>query len=337
MGTRLRPITLLKAKPAVPFLNRPLIHYSLDMFADLGINEIGVNLHYLPETIKEALTHRSESIQYSFEPEILGTAGALLKLSNFIGDDHFVVSNGKIYFEQDLSPAVEFHQKSGALATMIVVPYHPGDPFEPLYVDTSGNIVGFARNGYVPRGLTEAELPRAGVYTGVQILSPAILEMIPQGFCDIVTDIYSRLIRQGGVFNAYFSQGFWCESSTPRSYLKNSLEVLSRRGADPSKEVSLAGSSKAVIVGNSVQLPSSADLQNCVVWENSGVGDHCCLRNCVVTSGAEIPRGMQIADSVILPGSLGMADDFPRCVQRHETCLIWPFEPDQSRLKKSGS
>lgn len=337
IGTRLRPITLLKAKPAIPFLNRPLIHYSLDMFAGLGIDEIGVNLHYLPETIKTALSNRTERIHYSFEPEILGTAGALLELREFIGDDPFVVSNGKIYFEQDLSPALEFHRRTGALATMIVIPHRPGDAFDPLYVDSDRNIVGFARNGYVPRELAESERPSAGVYTGVQILSPEILRMIPKGFSDIVTDVYSRLIQEGGAFKAFFSDAFWCESSTPRRYLQNSLEVLSRQRAPGSKGAGLAGTSKAVIVGNSVQLPASANLDNCIVWDNVEVGDHCRLRNCVVTSGAEIPRGAQITDAVVLSGSMGIDKDFPQYVRRHETCLIWPFAPDQSRSKKSGS
>src|SRR5437764_532988 len=79
-GTRLWPLTEDRTKPAIPFLNRPLIAYAVDYLAAHGIRDIIVNLHHQPESIRRALGDGSAlgvRLHYSFEEEILGTSGAI--------------------------------------------------------------------------------------------------------------------------------------------------------------------------------------------------------------------------------------------------------------------
>src|SRR5215470_10727186 len=112
-GTRLWPLTEDRTKPAIPFLNRPLITYSVDYLASFGIRDLIVNLHHQPESIKMALGDGSEagvSIQYSLEEKILGTSGALDRVRNALLDDDFVVVNGKIVTDLDLKKAIEEHK-----------------------------------------------------------------------------------------------------------------------------------------------------------------------------------------------------------------------------------
>src|SRR3982751_6545568 len=98
-GTRLWPLTEDRTKPAIPFMNRPLISYTVEYLASYGIQEIIINLHHQPDSIRRVLEDGSRlgvSIQYSYEEEILGTSGALDRMRDHLIGDEFVVINGKI-------------------------------------------------------------------------------------------------------------------------------------------------------------------------------------------------------------------------------------------------
>src|SRR6478735_8713646 len=93
-GTRLWPLTEDRTKPAIPFLNKPLVTYCVEYLRDAGIHEIVVNLHHRPDSVERALGDGrafGTSITYSREEEILGTGGAIDKVREFFGDDDFVV------------------------------------------------------------------------------------------------------------------------------------------------------------------------------------------------------------------------------------------------------
>ena len=127
LGTRLQPLTRLRAKPAVPFLGRPLIHYSLDLISELNPTAIVVNLHHLPETVLSAVQQYKRpgdgkplEVLFSEEATIQGTAGGVRQAGKWLEADHVVVINGKIYSDLELSTAVGFHCREEALATLVV-------------------------------------------------------------------------------------------------------------------------------------------------------------------------------------------------------------------------
>src|SRR5215207_6776960 len=91
-GTRLWPLTEDRTKPAIPFLNRPLISYTVEYLASFGIRDIIINLHHQPDSIRRALGDGSSlgvRIQYSHEEEMLGTSGALDRVRADLADDDF--------------------------------------------------------------------------------------------------------------------------------------------------------------------------------------------------------------------------------------------------------
>ena len=142
LGSRLRPLTWLRAKPAVPLLNRPLIRYAFDLLDSLRVREVVVNLHHLSGSVARALDGVAPAVRLSPEREILGTAGAVGRVRDFWGPKPFVVCNGKIYFEQRLGPVLAAHQESGALATLVLVPRRPEDPFRPVFLDGDSRLAG---------------------------------------------------------------------------------------------------------------------------------------------------------------------------------------------------
>src|SRR5687767_405306 len=125
-GTRLFPLTIDRTKPAIPFLGKPLVGYVAEYIAKFGITDVVVNLHHQPQSVIDALGDGSDfgvRIEYTLEaPDILGTAGALDNARHLLGDEPFVIVNGKIITDIDIGSAIETHKNSGSLATMILKP-----------------------------------------------------------------------------------------------------------------------------------------------------------------------------------------------------------------------
>ncbi|MGH9339811.1 MAG: sugar phosphate nucleotidyltransferase [Acidobacteriota bacterium] len=296
LGTRLRPLTCFRAKPAVPFLNKPLIQYSLELLRQIQVEEVVINLHHLPETVVEAV---GEKGSFSYEEQILGTAGALGKVREILAGSTIIVSNGKIYFEEDLSRAVEFHRESGARVTLVLVPFSEGDPFNPVLVDDDSNIIAFFGRNHPSRDRKGAAKPY--IFTGIHILSPQVLDFIPEGPSDTVTDLYPKLMQAGHKIKGFVSQAYWAECSTPRRYLEKSLEVLRRRDLENLLESEIEAECRSVIAGSSVEVGRGTVLENCIFWDRVEVGAGCSLKNVILTSDVRLPAGVRLDGALITP------------------------------------
>ena len=110
-GTRLWPLTVGRTKPALPFLNRPLIAYTIEYLKRHGVEDLIINLHHEPDSVREQIGDGSDygvRIDYSVEePEILGTSGALDRVRDRLDKETFLVINGKIITDIDLNAALE--------------------------------------------------------------------------------------------------------------------------------------------------------------------------------------------------------------------------------------
>src|SRR5215210_8023153 len=146
-GTRLWPLTEDRTKPAIPFLNRPLIAYTVEYLASYGIRDIIVNLHHQPDSIRRALGDGARfgvSIHYSYEEEILGTSGALDRVRDLLADGDFVVINGKIVTNIDLNEAISAHRGNNAIATLVLRENTAREHFSIVEIDVGGRIIRFA-------------------------------------------------------------------------------------------------------------------------------------------------------------------------------------------------
>src|SRR5258707_13445075 len=122
-GSRLWPLTADRTKPALPVLGKPLVGYVAEYLAQQGIEDVIVNLHHRPDSVRAALGDGSQfgvHLQYVHEPVILGTSGALDNARELIGTETFVVINGKLITDIDLRAAIETHRRTGALATLVL-------------------------------------------------------------------------------------------------------------------------------------------------------------------------------------------------------------------------
>jgi mannose-1-phosphate guanylyltransferase len=285
LGTRLWPLTCDRAKPAVPFLGKPLIAGLIDLLARHGFDRAVVNTHHLPESIARALaeTPHNVDVRLSHEPEILGTAGALAKaLASGALDPArpTIVINAKLYTDIDLGRVAEAHAASGALVTMVLKPNVEREHFREVLVE-GDRIVGFGA-GRVPEG------PNPLLFTGIHVLEPEVVATIPLAFSDTVQDVYPPLIRDRRVAAHIDHDGRWWEFSTLARY--HSLHV---RAAEE-------GFGADVSLSEGARVSPRAIAHRAVLWENASIEDGAVVEDAVLGSDVVIPRGAIVRSAVVV-------------------------------------
>lgn len=292
-GTRLFPLTIDRTKPAIPFLGKPLVGYVAEYVAKFGFEEVVVNLHHQPESVKKALGDGSDygvKIHYTEElPNILGTAGALDNARHLLEDDTFVIVNGKLITDIDISEAVETHRKSGALATMILKPNVRREKFTEVLTEKD-LIKGF---GDFTKPLTEDEIkdteneiPTPLMFTGIHILEPRVFDYIPRGvYSDIVPTFYSPAIANGERIVAHITDANWFELSTIPRYLDISLAMMN--GAN-------------VCAGENCVVSGRATVRDSVMWDNVSIGDDAHLYRTIIADDVRIEPGEQFENVAIV-------------------------------------
>jgi NDP-sugar pyrophosphorylase family protein len=303
----------------------PLIQHSLGLLQTAGVGTVVINLHHHPDSIRRAVASCTQKTLFSHEPRTLGTAGALAKVRELLGQSTFILVNGKIYFEEDLGKVLNFHRASGALVTLVLVPHGSGDPFSPVLVDGANQVTGFLRAGGVPESDREQE-SRRFTFTGIHVIEPEVLKFIPEGVSDIVLDVYQLLIRKGYPIQAFISERYWCECSTPERYLANSMAALRHRGALNLLHSSLEAHCCGVIAGSGVTAPRSCTLDNCVLWNNIDIGADARLENVVIADNlGPLPEHLEVSNSVILPSTPVVLANAPASARVHREFVVWPI------------
>jgi mannose-1-phosphate guanylyltransferase len=289
LGTRLRPLTDSFPKPAVPFLGAPLLRRTFAVLSRAGVDRVAVNTHHLPETMAQVAQEEGARSGFTVttvhEPVIQGTGGGLRGLQHALpGDDAVIAWNGDILFAPDLGPMLDAHRRSGAAATMVLLPMPPGRSYGVVEIDAAGRVrrIGRANPAPLP-GCT------AWHFSGVHMLSPPVFEvMAPEGPEDINHDVYPRLFASGGVRGVVVDAA-WSDLGSAATYLEAQADLLLGRIPDPLGPGSpLAGRTGiGALVEPGARVDPSADLDPDVF----------------VASGVEVPAGALIRRSALLPGA----------------------------------
>ena len=323
-GTRLWPLTLDRAKPAIPFMGRPLVGYVAEYLAGHGCREIAVNLHHEPESVRSALGDGSRfgvRLRYVEEPEILGTSGALDNARDFFGDETFVVANGKIATDIDLTAALRTHREQGALATLVLRPNVAREKYSTVEIH-DGLIRGFG--GYPPPAsdkaggaeraaqaqspgafITREPRPQSGygeaplMFTGIHILEPRVFDFIPRGvFSDSVTGVYPRAAAAGERIAAHVASGYWYELSTIERYLDTSIALMREEGRD-------------LELGEGSDVAGGAEVRDAVLWEKVRVEAGARVRRAVLGAGVRVAAGEVIEDAAVVRAELAAGAERP--------------------------
>lgn len=229
-GTRFLPYTHKIAKPAIPFLNLPLLAFPLYLLEQLGVNEVMINTHHLPASIHHALQpiqkHLKLKVHFSHEePIILSSGGGLRKVKDFFKtEENFLLANADTLMlfphAQGLIPFYNEHTKNSPLASILVCD-HPGVGKEFGGIWVNGNqVVDICKKNPEPnlRGLH---------YTGYMAFHQHIFDYLPeQEVSHIFIDALLPAIKQGEAVLSYEEKADWFETGDPQSYLKASQDCM---------------------------------------------------------------------------------------------------------------
>ena len=224
-GKRLGELTKSVPKPMLRIGRKPILEYNIEWLRDYGIREIFINLHYLPDLIRNYFKKGKKwgvKIEYSYEPNLLGTAGAVRKIfedyqiknsCNENKDNPFLVVYGDNLYEFNLSELKNFHEKNKGIATIGL--------HEKEKVDQSGIVLLNDKN----RITKFIEKPNAHemishlVNTGLYILEPQVLEYIPSNkSLDFGKDIFPKMIQKNEKITGVILKGKLTAVDTPALY-----------------------------------------------------------------------------------------------------------------------
>lgn len=290
-GTRLWPLTEDRTKPAIPILGKPLVGYVAEYLARYGCSDIVVNLHHRPESVQAALGTGSTfgvHLHYVEEEEILGTSGALDNARGLLEDETFVVINGKIITDIDLGAALMTHRRKQAIATLVLLPNVARERFSIVETE-DGFVKGFAGMPD-PIGQSNEEPPL--MFTGIQILEPAIFRYIPRNvFSHSTTDVYPQAIASGERVAAHLASGKWYELSTLQRYLDISLMLLAERG-------------QRVAVGANCVIAPGAVVDQAILWDGVRIESGARVQRSILGDDVRVRRGAVIEEAAVVRASL---------------------------------
>ncbi len=296
LGTRMRPLSALVAKPVLPVLNRPLLAWTLEALRRAGVDEAIVNTHHLPSTVRAALGDgRAFGLQvsYSHERAILGTGGGPRRVLDRLGRGPVLIVNGDMLFDFDLRTLVREHRRSGAAVTLGVRAMPRGGRYAPVVVGRGGEVTWV-------RGVsaTPPSRGRRTLFTGLHVVDPALLARLPPGPSDSVADLYSRLVVEGrgAVVKALALEGAWYDLGSPRLYLSAQLELLrarfrGARAVDPTARIAADARVREAVIGAGCVVAPGARVERSVLWPGAVVGPGAVVLDAVLARGARLPEG----------------------------------------------
>lgn len=302
LGERLRPFTLTRAKPAIEFLNIPMLGFPYYWLNTLKLNQVSFNTHYLPESIRHAAMHVVDPavpMYFSHEENILGSGGGIGFAKHLLEGDHFVVANGDgvvlCEHKDTLEQMMDFHIRKNALATLLVCPLEGvGTRLPGVWMDNTGEVVNFGK-------AAKKNYSECFHYASYMIFSRRVWEYIPAGSSNILYDVLEPEIAHGEkVYGFRVDNMRWFETGNAEEYLaatKTCLELmhsnsalgrcaldivatlaphssfkgmsLISESADVSEDASLSG---FTVIGDNARVESGAQLKDCVLLPNSVVG-----------------------------------------------------------------
>jgi mannose-1-phosphate guanylyltransferase len=324
-GTRLRPLTETIPKPLVPLVDRAFLHHVLDHLAEHGVHEVILSSAYMETTFRAFLLerHGDPTVKWITEAAPLGTGGAVANAAREGAiEGSFLVLNGDILTDLDLTALVEFHRARGADATITLTEVADARPFGLVMLDDDSRVLEFREK--------PEELVPGVVNAGTYVLEAATLREVPAGrSVSIEREVFPSLIASGALVYGSLADAYWIDLGTPEKYLRATFDALAGRVSGMSyaapfvasdAQVSVLarlGRSVAVCAGarvdagavveESVLLPGAvveagAQVYGCIVGPGARVGRDACVRGAVLAEGAQVPAETESDDARVGAG-----------------------------------
>jgi mannose-1-phosphate guanylyltransferase len=270
-----------------------------------------VNLHHCPETIREVLKDGSElrvKIFYSYEDKILGTAGALKKVEDFL-KDRFILINSDIIINLNINKFYSFHKERGFLATMALgMRKERGD----IVYDKD-----YCIKSILGRPFKEEDSYLKGDYLGLSIIEKEFLRYIPNiDYYELNNQIFPLILEKGGKIGAYIYNGYFKDIGKIEDYFRVhrdfleekidflNIELRNEDGFWKGKDIFISKEAKIdipVFIGNNSIIEKGARVgRYTVIGNNCKVGEEVDLEECILFDRVEInKKGVSLKKKII--------------------------------------
>ena len=293
-GTRLRPLTCDCPKPMMRLVDRPVMEYAVALLARHSVTEAAVTLGYLPERISDYFgeEHSGVKLRYYTERTPMGTAGGVAQARDFLTET-FCVLSGDGVTDIDLGKALMFHREHNSRATIVLK--RVSDPMAYGLVLTSpdGRITSFLEKP------AWGEVVSDTVNTGIYILEPDVLDMIPRTPYDFGRDLFPKMAAQGQLYGCVID-GYWCDIGDINAYMQVSRDALEGKISLPRLE-----NFPGISISPSAHVDESANIESpCFIGPDAVIG-----RSAHVGPYSVVGQGAVLGDfsgakrSVLWPGA----------------------------------
>ncbi len=325
-GTRLRPLTSTIPKPVVRLVDRPFISFMLEWLRGHGVDDVIMSCGFLADGVRGVLGDGSElgiSLRFVEEPEPLGTAGAL-KLAEPMLDERFLMLNGDVLTDIDLTAQIAQHERTGARATLSLVAVADPSAYGVVVLEEDRSVRDFIEKP------SSDNVPSKLISAGAYVLEREILELIPPDRnVSIEREVWPVLIGNG--LYGYESDSYWLDIGTPARYLQGTFDIIEGnvetavrkrlgeswlaiadgaqvhgRAIPPAvieRGVTVAAGAHVgslAVLGENVTVGAGATVERAVVLDGTHIGEGCELRDCIVAAGCTIGAGTRITGGAVL-------------------------------------
>jgi mannose-1-phosphate guanylyltransferase len=287
LATRLRPLSDVRAKAALPVAGQPLVGRILRRLREAGIRRVVLNLHHRPHTITRVVGDGRDwdlNVRYSWEVPVLGSAGGPKRALPLLDAERFLIVNGDTLTDCDLRAIAHQHLETAALVTTAVIKR----PVERAIVaDARGVVTGFG--------------PGDEHFIGVQAVNAEAFDDVPEGEpYETVKTLYPALLaRHPGSVRVYRSGAEFLDVGTAADYLRTVDIVAHREGRDLDR-------------GERLNVAPDARVEHSILWDDVRIGSNAQLVDCIVADGVSVPAGTRYERSVL--------------VQRNDGLVVAPFD-----------
>jgi NDP-sugar pyrophosphorylase family protein len=305
LGTRLDPLTRLVAKPAVPLAGRTLIERILGGLRHHGIRDVVVNLHHRAESITGVIgdgTQLGLRVRYSWEPQVLGSAGGPRHALPLLDTATFLIINGDTLCEVALAPLLGAHRRTKADVTLALIPNPDRARYNGLILDDEHAVLGV-----VPKGRDDTSWH----FVGVQVTQATVFAMLEDGVpAETIHGLYQTLLTDSpGGLRGWQVNAPFVDVGTPEDYLR-AARSLGRPDAG------------GAVIEPGADVDPAARLADSVVWADARVEAGTDLTRCIVAGPVTVPRGCRATAATIVPAELVGADDDVEVI---DGAAIFPF------------
>ena len=317
-GTRLRPLTSTVPKPVVPLVDRPFIAFMLEWLARHGVDDVVMSCGFLATAVRNVLGDGSQyglRLRFVEEPEPRGTAGAL-KYAEDLLDERFLMLNGDVLTDIDLTAQIAQHEATGAVGTLALVPVADPTAYGLVRLNDDQAVKEFVEKPSADQ--IDTRLISAGAY----VLERAVLDLIPADRnVSIEREVWPQLVGKG--LFGYAAEAYWLDIGTPERYLQGTFDILEGNVATAVAErlgpgylavgdrvqadgrivppalvergcTIAAGAhvGSLVVLGEGVSVGEGTTIERSVVLNGAEIGADCVLRDCIVAAGVRIGDGL---------------------------------------------